>query len=254
MIDDERMERICSNIFSLNCYNFKAKEFNNFDIMTGKRVTEEEKYFMKMLLKLSETSMGESVLCALNENVKVSLISDPAGKGKDCGWRANGVIAITDLDADFKYNVTTLLHELMHELQCQSGSFEKGIIATQDRFMINKMAEAEARLNTAMCAVQLLLKEPQEERKKFIGALDAQTVKDVNAAWQYEGKDVREHMLRSFYNDEVWNFAYNEQALRIANKRYNLGRQCFEYGRDAREVMGGGFRATELIKKRRLSF
>ncbi len=218
-LEDKQFQEICENIFGVSCYDFKNGEMMNFNPMTGDEFSEEQKYLIQMLLKIKEMDIGKKLLSELKPDIKVNFMIDTSAK--DCyGYsNSNHDLAITDTSRSLEANVTTFLHELTHEIQKQQGGDSRLCAVQEDSFVMNKMMEAEARLNTTKAACEIFCSlENQAEKEAFYFGVMSQTRNDMMLYQKavVDGKseeEINRLMLKEFYKDKIWNEDYNGQAL-----------------------------------------
>ena len=133
------------------------------------------------------------------------------------------------------------MHELTHEIQKQQGGNSRFLATEQDRFMTNKMMEAEARLNTAKAGLELYNQLPMEKREEFFTKLDRQTRTDMLSYMELSlqrlpEEAINREMLKKFYQDPQWNEGYNQQALYARNYRMTRDQYYLEQSQDTEKV------------------
>ena len=226
----------------------------NFDTRTGEKLTEEKreeirqhkreekKYYIEMLRVASKTELGKQLFNQLSPDTKVTLFVDAAKKSEAYGYcTINHQIAINDMDRGLEANATTFLHELTHEIQNQQKENSYTLATEQDRFMVNKMMEAEARLNTAKAGVELYYNLPPDKQATFFYGLDIQYQEDMIKCATMKNlglteKQINQEMLRGFYNDPNWNSSYNKQALNSSNYKMSANMYYANQTNDTEKV------------------
>ncbi len=244
-LTEEKFIEILNNNFDLGPY-YNNGSIAKFDPKTGHPVPEEKreeiKHLVDMMRIAASTNIGKELFGQLNPDVKVTLLVDSSRKSKCYGYSTNNhEIAITDTSCRPRGNAVTFLHELTHEIQRQQGGNSRLLATEQDRFMANKLMEAEARLNTAKACLELNAQVlSEEERMSFYDSLSLQDLKDANVYSSMLRNNVPEEiinsaMLNSFYKDPNWNEDYNKQALMSANYEMSLNKYRAEQSADTKE-------------------
>ena len=229
------------------CINhYHDGQFDKFDPFTGEKINipDDVKHLFSVLKLAAQTELGKELLTELDSNVKVTFIVDKTLKGEAYGYsNASHLIALTDPERNIAANATTILHELTHEVQKQQGGNSRFLPTEEDRFMTNKMMEAEARLNTAKAASQILpLLENEEALREFLHSSSEQTLYDCQMYRQLKSsgaseEEINKQMLQNFYQDKEWNEGYNEQAIGAA-KSYQTSQNAYIAGhtQDSKQV------------------
>lgn len=250
-LTDEEFNEICRTRFSFGKYTelcikyYDDGDFANFDPYTGEKINipEDVKYLFSLLKVAAKTDLGKNLLSQLNPDTKIKLIVDASVKKEAYGYSSqNHLIAITDIDRNKECNATTFLHELTHEVQKQQNGNSYFLATEQDRFMTNKMMEAEARLNTAIATAELMKQlKTEEELKDFIYSLGPQQVSDYNLLRQIRlsgasKEETTKQMLQAIYQDKKWSEIYNEQAARAASYKMSEDTYLLKNTKDAATV------------------
>lgn len=250
-LTDEEFNEICRTRFSFGKYTescikyYDDGDFANFDPYTGEKINipEDVKYLFSLLKTAAKTDLGKNLLSQLNPDTKIKLIVDASVKKEAYGYSSqNHLIAITDIDRNKECNATTFLHELTHEVQKQQNGNSYFLATEQDRFMTNKMMEAEARLNTAIATAELMKQlKTEEELKDFIYSLGPQQVSDYNLLRQIRlsgasKEETTKQMLQAIYQDKKWSEIYNEQAARAASYKMSEDTYLLKNTKDAATV------------------
>ena len=250
-LTDEEFNEICRTRFSFGKYTescikyYDDGDFANFDPYTGEKINipEDVKYLFSLLKTAAKTDLGKNLLSQLNPDTKIKLIVDASVKKEAYGYSSqNHLIAITDIDRNKECNATTFLHELTHEVQKQQNGNSYFLATEQDRFMTNKMMEAEARLNTAIATAELMKQlKTEEELKDFIYSLGPQQVSDYNLLRQIRlsgasKEETTKQMLQAIYQDKKWSEIYNEQAARAASYKMSEDTYLAKNTKDAATV------------------
>lgn len=250
-LTDEEFNEICRTRFSFGKYTescikyYDDGDFANFDPYTGEKINipEDVKYLFSLLKTAAKTDLGKNLLSQLNPDTKIKLIVDASVKKEAYGYSSqNHLIAITDIDRNKECNATTFLHELTHEVQKQQNGNSYFLATEQDRFMTNKMMEAEARLNTAIATAELMKQlKTEEELKDFIYSLGPQQVSDYNLLRKIRlsgasKEETTKQMLQAIYQDKKWSEIYNEQAARAASYKMSEDTYLVKNTKDAATV------------------
>lgn len=250
-LTDEEFNEICRTRFSFGKYTelcikyYDDGDFANFDPYTGEKINipEDVKYLFSLLKTAAKTDLGKNLLSQLNPDTKIKLIVDASVKKEAYGYSSqNHLIAITDIDRNKECNATTFLHELTHEVQKQQNGNSYFLATEQDRFMTNKMMEAEARLNTAIATVELMKQlKTEEEFKGFIYSLGPQQLSDYQLLRQIQlsgasKEETTKQMLQAIYQDKKWSEIYNEQAARAASYKMSEDTYLLKNTKDAATV------------------
>lgn len=250
-LTDEEFNEICRTRFSFGKYTescikyYDDGDFANFDPYTGEKINipEDVKYLFSLLKTAAKTDLGKNLLSQLNPDTKIKLIVDASVKKEAYGYSSqNHLIAITDIDRNKECNATTFLHELTHEVQKQQNGNSYFLATEQDRFMTNKMMEAEARLNTAIATAELMKQlKTEEELKDFIYSLGPQQLSDYQLLRQIQlsgasKEETTKQMLQAIYQDKKWSEIYNEQAARAASYKMSEDTYLLKNTKDAATV------------------
>ncbi len=250
-LTDEEFNEICRTRFSFGKYTescikyYDDGDFANFDPYTGEKINipEDVKYLFSLLKTAAKTDLGKNLLSQLNPDTKIKLIVDASVKKEAYGYSSqNHLIAITDIDRNKECNATTFLHELTHEVQKQQNGNSYFLATEQDRFMTNKMMEAEARLNTAIATAELMKQlKTEEEFKGFIYSLGPQQLSDYQLLRQIQlsgasKEETTKQMLQAIYQDKKWSEIYNEQAARAASYKMSEDTYLLKNTKDAATV------------------
>lgn len=250
-LTDEEFNEICRTRFSFGKYTescikyYDDGDFANFDPYTGEKINipEDVKYLFSLLKTAAKTDLGKNLLSQLNPDTKIKLIVDASVKKEAYGYSSqNHLIAITDIDRNKECNATTFLHELTHEVQKQQNGNSCFLATEQDRFMTNKMMEAEARLNTAIATAELMKQlKTEEEFKGFIYSLGPQQLSDYQLLRQIQlsgasKEETTKQMLQAIYQDKKWSEIYNEQAARAASYKMSEDTYLLKNTKDAATV------------------
>lgn len=250
-LTDEEFNEICRTKFSFGKYTescikyYDDGDFANFDPYTGEKINipEDVKYLFSLLKTAAKTDLGKNLLSQLNPDTKIKLIVDASVKKEAYGYSSqNHLIAITDIDRNKECNATTFLHELTHEVQKQQNGNSYFLATEQDRFMTNKMMEAEARLNTAIATAELMKQlKTEEELKDFIYSLGPQQLSDYQLLRQIQlsgasKEETTKQMLQAIYQDKKWSEIYNEQAARAASYKMSEDTYLLKNTKDAATV------------------
>lgn len=250
-LTDEEFNEICRTRFSFGKYTescikyYDDGDFANFDPYTGEKINipEDVKYLFSLLKTAAKTDLGKNLLSQLNPDTKIKLIVDASVKKEAYGYSSqNHLIAITDIDRNKECNATTFLHELTHEVQKQQNGNSYFLATEQDRFMTNKMMEAEARLNTAIATAELMKQlKTEEEFKGFIYSLGPQQLSDYQLLRQIQlsgasKEETTKQMLQAIYQDKKWSEIYNEQAARAASYKMSEDTYLVKNTKDAATV------------------
>lgn len=250
-LTDEEFNEICRTRFSFGKYTelcikyYDDGDFANFDPYTGEKINipEDVKYLFSLLKTAAKTDLGKNLLSQLNPDTKIKLIVDASVKKEAYGYSSqNHLIAITDIDRNKECNATTFLHELTHEIQKQQNGNSYFLATEQDRFMTNKMMEAEARLNTAIATAELMKQlKTEEEFKGFIYSLGPQQLSDYQLLRQIQlsgasKEETTKQMLQAIYQDKKWSEIYNEQAARAASYKMSEDTYLLKNTKDAATV------------------
>lgn len=250
-LTDEEFNEICRTRFSFGKYTescikyYDDGDFANFDPYTGEKINipEDVKYLFSLLKTAAKTDLGKNLLSQLNPDTKIKLIVDASVKKEAYGYSSqNHLIAITDIDRNKECNATTFLHELTHEVQKQQNGNSYFLATEQDRFMTNKMMEAEARLNTAIATAELMKQlKTEEEFKCFIYSLGPQQLSDYQLLRQIQlsgasKEETTKQMLQAIYQDKKWSEIYNEQAARAASYKMSEDTYLLKNTKDAATV------------------
>lgn len=250
-LTDEEFNEICRTRFSFGKYTescikyYDDGDFANFDPYTGEKINipEDVKYLFSLLKTAAKTDLGKNLLSQLNPDTKIKLIVDASVKKEAYGYSSqNHLIAITDIDRNKECNATTFLHELTHEVQKQQNGNSYFLATEQDRFMTNKMMEAEARLNTAIATAELMKQlKTEEELKGFIYSLGPQQLSDYQLLRQIQlsgasKEETTKQMLQAIYQDKKWSEIYNEQAARAASYKMSEDTYLLKNTKDAATV------------------
>lgn len=250
-LTDEEFNEICRTRFSFGKYTescikyYDDGDFANFDPYTGEKINipEDVKYLFSLLKIAAKTDLGKNLLSQLNPDTKIKLIVDASVKKEAYGYSSqNHLIAITDIDRNKECNATTFLHELTHEVQKQQNGNSYFLATEQDRFMTNKMMEAEARLNTAIATAELMKQlKTEEEFKGFIYSLGPQQLSDYQLLRQIQlsgasKEETTKQMLQAIYQDKKWSEIYNEQAARAASYKMSEDTYLLKNTKDAATV------------------
>ncbi|MBP5399910.1 MAG: hypothetical protein J6Y53_05835 [Alphaproteobacteria bacterium] len=116
-----------------------------------------------------------------------------------------------------------MVHELTHVLQARTqGSTEITTPDPQKRFMLDRLKEAEARLNTAKFNYEVLKNSSAEKNHKHRSSFRRQERNDVlrYRSLIMDKKNEPERnaaMLSYFYRDKNWIDDYHQQNLNVAN-------------------------------------
>ena len=249
-LTEEKFIEILNNNFDLGPY-YNNGVIAKFDPDTGQPVPEEKREEIKHLVDVmriaASTNIGKELFEQLNPDVKISLIVDSSSKSECYGYSTNNhEIAITNTSLNPHINATTFLHELTHEVQKQQGGNSRFLATEQDRFMANKLMEAEARLNTAKATKEVICLWNEtgtvEEIQFILSHLDNQSFQDtrfyMNMCFDQKmpEEEINRAMLNSFYKDPNWNEGYNKQALRSANYKMSLNKYHAEQSADTKKV------------------
>lgn len=250
-LTDEEFNEICRTRFDFGKYTescikyYDDGDFANFDPYTGEKINipEDVKYLFSLLKTAAKTDLGKNLLSQLNPDTKIKLIVDASVKKEAYGYSSqNHLIAITDIDRNKECNATTFLHELTHEVQKQQNGNSYFLATEQDRFMTNKMMEAEARLNTAIATAELMKQlKTEEEFKGFIYSLGPQQLSDYQLLRQIQlsgasKEETTKQMLQAIYQDKKWSEIYNEQAARAASYKMSEDTYLLKNTKDAATV------------------
>ncbi len=250
-LTDEEFNEICRTRFSFGKYTescikyYDDGDFANFDPYTGEKINipEDVKYLFSLLKTAAKTDLGKNLLSQLNPDTKIKLIVDASVKKEAYGYSSqNHLIAITDIDRNKECNATTFLHELTHEVQKQQNGNSYFLATEQDRFMTNKMMEAEARLNTAIATAELMKQlKTEEEFKGFIYSLGPQQLSDYQLLRQIQlsgasKEETTKQMLQAIYQDKKWSEIHNEQAARAASYKMSEDTYLLKNTKDAATV------------------
>lgn len=230
-LSNEKLQELCEKVFNLNCYNFATQTYNDFNPETGKPVTAEERLFFDSISLVARTDIGAEVLSRLSPEQPIKLIIDEHyNDGKPANEQAKGycsqnhLVAIADPSYPPKTCANILIHELTHEMQFQTNTDKNNIPCAQDRFLIEHMMEAEARLNDKIFDVQLARLQgrpvPQyyEEQQRYA----------VLKANQEDSKisdgDIKMEILQIIYHNQYWLDYYLKHGLNSAQSNYSRRR------------------------------
>lgn len=210
------------------CATYWTKEINdiaNFNTKTGEKIDipdESVKNFFWMLKNIAKTETGEKLLRELVDLVKVTLFVDERKKDRVLGYStSNHLVGITYLNSEINryVNAATLVHELTHEIQKQQGLSNEWLSDKQDKFMINKMMEAEARLNEAKFSYEIYYMIGGDKELHFFEKnMRPQLLNDVEKYKKLKDKklpeeEINRQMLKMIYSDKNWSDAYNPQGF-----------------------------------------
>lgn len=185
-------------------------------------------YIFVDLWSISRTPTGEKILRELDPNIKVKLIAKEIKDEERTGYHTLSHEVVVRKNF---INPFTLAHELTHEVQLQQGGESCFLPTEQDRFVVDRMKEAEARLNATSAAYESIIAASPEEadiiKKWVVGSKKADMDKYTELLNSGIPEDeAKRRMLRSFYADVKWNEDYNEQAL----EKVSLGSSDFIFG------------------------
>ena len=118
--------------------------------------------------------------------------------------------------------IATMVHELTHVLQFRTQGDPTCITDNpEQRYILDKMYEAEARLNETKLMYELIKDQP--EKQAFYSPspktkIDIARYKLALSQTKDKGK-INAYMFEYFYNDKKWLDTYQEQHLKVANAK-----------------------------------